>query len=301
MNQVLAITGITGHSGRYLLQELVKHHYSGEVRCLIRESSNTEHLDSSRLNIRKIYGDISDVRVLRTLLDGADIVINIVNLRYTLPILQIAEELHVRRAIAVHTTGIYSKYKMAAEEYKNIEKNIACFMEQSDIDLTILRPTMIFGDMCDHNISKFIRIVDMLPVIPVINGGDSKIQPVNARDLGYAYYNACIRAHLPEDEYIVSGEKPVTMKELFQWIASFLGKKRVFVNIPLSIGVAVAQLVKYISFGRIDYVERVLRMAENRDYPHSQASKDIDYMPEKFEIGLEREVFEYQKLKNHRM
>lgn len=54
--------------------------------------------------------------------------------------------------------------------------------------VTILRPTMIYGDLCDSNMSKFIKMIDKFRIMPAINGGRSLIQPVNARDLGKAFY-----------------------------------------------------------------------------------------------------------------
>ena len=35
---VLAVTGITGHSGRFFLKELEKHDFKGTVRCLVRKT-----------------------------------------------------------------------------------------------------------------------------------------------------------------------------------------------------------------------------------------------------------------------
>ena len=48
---IIAVTGITGHTGRLFLQELEAHDFAGTVRCMVRKSSRTEILDSSPLNI----------------------------------------------------------------------------------------------------------------------------------------------------------------------------------------------------------------------------------------------------------
>ena len=53
---IIAITGITGHSGRFFLEELEKHNFNGTVRCLVRETSNTRQLDQSSLHIEKMRG-----------------------------------------------------------------------------------------------------------------------------------------------------------------------------------------------------------------------------------------------------
>ncbi len=47
---------------------------------------------------------------------------------------------------------------------------------------------MIYGDFCDRNMSKFIKMIDKLRIMLIISKGSSLLQPVNARDLGKAFY-----------------------------------------------------------------------------------------------------------------
>ena len=51
---MLLVTGITGHTGRYFLQELINNKYKGPIGCIVRETSDTSLLDGSGLNIEKI-------------------------------------------------------------------------------------------------------------------------------------------------------------------------------------------------------------------------------------------------------
>lgn len=57
---MLLVTGITGHSGGYFLQELIKNKYEGPVRCIVRQTSDTSELDKSGLSIEKVVGDLHD-------------------------------------------------------------------------------------------------------------------------------------------------------------------------------------------------------------------------------------------------
>lgn len=50
---MLLVTGITGHSGQYFLQQLIDNNYGGTIRCVVREGSNTTLLDNSGLQIEK--------------------------------------------------------------------------------------------------------------------------------------------------------------------------------------------------------------------------------------------------------
>lgn len=295
---MLMITGITGHTGRYFLQELINHEYKGPIRCIVRTTSDTSMLDNSGLNIEKVIGDINDEDLLDKCMKSVDTVFHIAHIGYTLKIIKAAINNNVRRAICVHTTGIYSKFRKASEEYIDIESKLKDIVSNSNIKVTILRPTMIYGDMCDKNMSKFIKMVDHLRIFPVVDRGKSLIQPVNARDLGKAYYSVLM---LPDDklrsEYILSGEKPITIIEALKLISDNLGKKTIFVSVPAGFAELLAKITKALTLGKVDYIEKVQRMTEDRSFSHEEATLDFDYNPEPFEIGIAREVAEYLKNK----
>ena len=176
----------------------------------------------------------------------------------------------------------------------NIELEMKRLVSNKDINVTILRPTMIFGSMNDLNMSKFIRMIDKLRLFPVIDHGKSLIQPVNAADLGKAYYLVLTTpAERLKTEYVLSGEKPISMLDSFKLIAASLGKKTCFVSCPLSVGVLMARILKMITFGKADFVERVQRMGEDRSYPHAEATVDFGYMPMPFEDGIREETMQY--------
>lgn len=291
---MLLVTGITGHTGRYFLQELINNKYEDTIRCIIRKTSDTSMLDNSGLNIEKVYGDIYDEVFLEKVTKGVEEIVHIINIRHTLRVLNAAIKNDVKRIVGVHTTGIFSKFRIASEEYVVIEEEIKELLSKNDLSITILRPTMIYGDVCDRNMSKFIKMIDRFRVFPVINHGKSLIQPVNARDLGKAYYDVLMMAvEKSKSEYILSGEKPITMLEAFKLISKNLGKKTTFISFPLGFGVIMARFLKGITIGKIDYIERVQRMSEDRSFSHEEATADFGYKPESFKVGIAREVKEY--------
>lgn len=145
---MLLVTGITGHTGKYFLQELINHKYHDNIRCIVRENSDTAMLDGSGLKIEKVVGDLNDKEFINSCMKDIDTVIHIANMHYSISILEAAINNNVKRAILVHTTGIYSKYKSASREYIKIESEVIN-KANGKIGLTILRPTMIYGDMCD--------------------------------------------------------------------------------------------------------------------------------------------------------
>lgn len=294
---MLLVTGITGHSGKYFMQELINHKYEDIIRCVVRSSSDTSLLDNCALKIEKVVGDLTDQEFMDGCMKDIDTVMHIGAIFYSIQVMKAAVKNNVKRAILVHTTGVYSKYKSASEEYMNIESEVRTIIKDnaSAIGLTILRPTMIYGTVNDKNMVIFIKMVDKLRLFPVIDRGKSLLQPVNGRDLGKAYYQVLAKSEIMNGDYILSGGKPIMMLDMFKLISNNLGKKTVFVNVPLGFGEFSARILKAVTFGKVDYIEKVQRMGEDRSYPHDDATIDFGYDPMPFEEGLRLEVEQYVK------
>ncbi|PIC67978.1 hypothetical protein CSV78_04080 [Sporosarcina sp. P16a] len=293
---MLLVTGITGHTGKYFLQELIKNDYKGLIRCTVRPMSDTSLLDNSGLNIDKVVGDLEDPKFIDKVMNGIQTVVHIYNIHHSPMIVRTAINNSVSRVILVHTTGVYSQFKYASKRYKEIEKEVMELNSSSDtqISITILRPSMIYGDLCDKNMSKFIKLIDKFRVIPVIDGGNSVIQPVNARDLGKAFFTVLTRPEVTGGKvYDLSGEKPIKMIDVFRLISKELNKKTIYINLPLKWGVLIARFLKVITLGKVNYTEKVQRMGEDRSYTHSNATKDFGYNPISFESGIHIEIKEY--------
>lgn len=295
---MLLVTGITGHSGKYFLQELIDNKYEGPIRCIVRETSDTSMLDKSGLNIEKFTCDLDNQELMNQAMLGVDTVLHIGSIFYSVTVIQAAVKNNVGRAILVHTTGIYSKYKSASEEYKGIEKTVDKIIEESSspIGLIYLRPTMIYGYINDRNMIVFIKMVDKFRLLPVIDHGKNLLQPVNGRDLGKAYYQALNQTNIMSGDYILSGNKPISMIDIFKLISKNLNKKTTFISVPMGLGVFMARCLKLITIGKVDYVEKVQRMGEDRHFNHESAKNDFGYSPMSFEEGLRLEIDEYLKL-----
>ncbi|WP_226681931.1 NAD-dependent epimerase/dehydratase family protein [Sutcliffiella horikoshii] len=294
---MLLVTGITGHSGRYFLQELIRNKYEGPIRCIVRENSDTTLIDNSGLNIEKVVGDLENQEFLNEVMSGVTTVMHIASIFYSVTLMRAAIKNDVKRAILVHTTGIYSKYKSASEEYQTIEENVGRLIKEnnSKVGLIYLRPTMIYGYINDRNMVVFIKMVDKLRLFPIINQGRNMLQPVNGRDLGKAYYQVLMNSNIMSGDYILSGEKPISMKDLFRMISQILDKKTTFISVPLSLGVIIAKFLSVFTLGKVDYIEKVQRMGEDRSFSHESAVKDFGYQPMSLSEGLEIEIKEYLK------
>lgn len=299
----LAITGITGKNGKvlfeYLLnnQESVLSRWSG-IRFLIRDKERAAFINVPEFHVPTefVLGDARNEEVVEELLQGCDTVLHISGIPYSPNIINAGIKVGTKRFILVHTTGIYSKYKAAGENYRQIEAEILKQVEEHHLFMTILRPTMIYGSMKDHNISVFIDMVYRMEMIPVINGAHYELQPVNCRDLGKAFYQVLMNPEICDGkEYILSGDRPIELRELLTIIRDELGMKKGFLSCPFPIAYLGAWGL-YICTGRKkDFREKVQRMCESRAYSHQKATDDFGYCPMKIEDGLKEEIRLYLK------
>ena len=295
---MLLVTGATGHTGRFFVKNLIDNNFQGKIKFLIRKNSNTSFLDNSGLNFEKVVGDINDCQALDSIMSGVEEIVHIYNIRQSVDVIKLAIKNNVKKVVCVHTTGIYSKLK-SSKVYQDIEDEIFKIIKSQVIKVVILRPTMIYGDLCDHNIKYLVKMVDKIPVLPIFNHGNSLIQPINARDLGKACYQV-LKApdEIIKTDYILSGDRPITIIEALKLISKELNKKTIYINFPLWFGVFGAYCLKIMSFNKINLVEKIQRIGEDRSYAHLDAQKDFGFKPEPFEEGIKREIKEYLQTKN---
>ncbi|MCM1232155.1 MAG: NAD(P)H-binding protein [Butyrivibrio sp.] len=305
MKGILAVTGATGKSGRVLARLLVenydtvKQHFEGGVRFLVRDGSGLNLPIDTREYFQCCVGDLKDDSFLDRTTKDADVILHIAGIKLTAPIVKAAIKNHVKRLIVVHTTGIYSKYKAAGEEYREIEKYVYRQCSENGIILTVLRPTMIYGCMSDKNVATFVKMVDRLPVMPVVSGGRYALQPVHYADLGEAYYRVLMNEErIANTDFILSGGAPIMLRDMFTEIGKNLGKRTRFISCPFVIAYAGAWVLFILSLSHIDYREKVQRLCENRTFPYEEARNAFGYSPRTFQEGIADEVREFKAEKS---
>lgn len=298
MEKLVLLTGVTGHSGRYAIERLVerKECLQGmRFRAIVRPTSDTAALTQSGLPMEILTGDMDDDAFVAKALEGVDTALNIYGIiGDPAKFAKMAAAAQVRRLISVHTTGMYSKYKSASEGYVRTEAEVQRICREGGVSLTILRPTMIYGGLDDCNIITFVRMMDRLPVMPVVSDARYALQPVHRQDLGHAYADVLIDEKQTRDKhYNLSGEAPITLRDILITIAVQLGKPARFLSVPYAIAITGAWGLYIVSFGKVDYREKVQRLVEPRVYSHEDATRDFGYAPMPFDVGVSGEIKAY--------
>lgn len=307
MYEVLAITGITGKSGQAFAHYLtanagfIKKMFPGGIKLILHKERENDRDILSEFSPELLYGNLEDTRFLDTCFAGVDTIVHIAGIHWSREVATSAAGQFVRRMIMVHTTGIYSKYKEAGEEYRNIDEYVYQMCKGKDIVLSILRPTMIYGNITDGNVAKFIKMVDKFPIMPVVNNAEYELSPVHFKDLGKAYFDVLVNEEITGGhDYILSGGEDIMLKDMLIEMGAYLSKRMRFFSVPFPIAYAGAWAVYLLSVKRIDMREKVQRLCEPRVYPHEEATRDFGYDPRTFRSGIGEEVAEYLAYKNSR-
>lgn len=301
MPETILITGLTGRTGHYLIERMERERekLTGcRLVAIVRETSDTSRIDNAHIPIEKIVGDITDEAFLDTVMPNVATVLHIAGIHWSKPVVRAAVRAGVHRIIAVHTTGIYSKYKAAGEEYREIDAYCEKLCKDGGAALTILRPTMIYGGLDDGNFVRFIKLCDRFSPIPVVSGGRFLLQPVHRKDLGSAYFDVLINPDKTDGkQYVLSGERPVELREILAEMSRRLGREPKFISVPYFLAIAGAWVLFCLSIGRVDLREKVQRLVEDRSYPHDAAAADFGYSPMPLSEGICAETEEYMAAK----
>lgn len=303
MSKILVLTGITGKKSGGVLTEnigknldVIKKMFPDGIRAVVRASSNTRKLERLIPDVQKYVGDLTDVLFLKGVFKNADTVVHVAGIHWSSEVAEAAAFCTVRRLILVHTTGIYSKYKAAGEEYRRIDDFVYKTCRENNIVLTILRPTMIYGNIYDGNVDIFIKMVDKLPIMPIVSGARYELQPVHYVDLGNAYYNVLMNEEATANkDFNLSGGEPILLRDMLIEIGKNLGKKIKFISCPFWLAYLGACFVYALTLTKKDYREKVQRLCESRVYSHNEATQAFGYAPRTFQVGVIDEVKEYKE------
>ena len=298
---IIFITGATGHTAKYFFQRIMRERSNLNFICPLRRESNhkKDQLNSYGLNLDYVECDLNgDIETISEAMQQADIVLHIAGIRYSERIIQAGKLLNMPWFILVHTTGRFSRFKIASSEYIKIEDRII----RENCNTTILRPTLIYGSSGDRNMWRQIRALDANKIFPVIGSGKNLFQPIHAKDLGDAYFEVIKnKSKTFGKQYNLSGSEPIEYIRILRLISNGLSKNIIFVHIPIWFMLVVVQLLskipKKIFRCPINY-EQVLRMKEDKVFSHKSAKRDFGFNPMNFSDGIKLELDEFMRLQD---
>lgn len=285
----LLITGATGLTGNFFIERLTQNYPDLSANCLVRPTSDYSYLKNLNPNLQYLTGDSSTKETWQAILSKhyPKTIIHIASIRHIPIILESLETAKkTPRLIVVGTTGVYSQFNQYSAIYREIESQLAGYPGSH----CLVRPTMIYGSHRDKNLHKLIKFCHRYGFFPVFGSGNNLVQPIHADDIAktllYAWQNPNIQG-----AYDISGESIVNFRELLALVEKLIDKPARPLFLPLNFGILSATILEKILKKRSPIrKEQILRLQEDKAYPHDAAKRDLQFSPRSLEVGLKEEV-----------
>jgi uncharacterized protein YbjT (DUF2867 family) len=109
---------------------------------------------------------------------------------------------------------------------------------------TILRPSVVFGPE-DQFSNRFAALARVSPMLPLIGGGLTKLQPVYVGDVATAVADAVDGKTRPGATYELGGPEVLTMREIIEIILAIIERQRMLVSLPFGLAKLQAQFLQF--------------------------------------------------------
>ena len=239
---LVTVLGGSGFVGRYAVRALAGDGW--RIRAAVRRPDLAGHLQPMGAvgQIQPVQANIRYPNSLRAAFEGADAVVNLVGILVKSGA-QTFQAVHVvgARAAAkaareagaktfVHVSAIGADRRSPGRYGRTKAAGEAAVLAEFP-GAIILRPSLVFGPE-DQLFNRFAAMARMSPFLPLIGGGKTLFQPVDAGDVGAAIAAACAGRAKPGAVYELGGPDVVTFRQLLDLAQQWSGRRRWYVRIP---------------------------------------------------------------------
>lgn len=199
----------------------------------------------------------------------------------------------LRRVVLFTSTSIVTKLNSDIPAEREGLQRLA-EGEQQTIDMctrmgvgwTVLRPTMIYDEGRDSNVSRLARLIQKVGVMPLAGRGAGLRQPVHAEDLAIGALKAASSEAARDKIYALPGPDAISYREMVGRIFDGLGKRRRVITVPPVLWrAAFALAAPLLPNANAAMGER---MAKDMVFDAAPAIRDFGWSPRSFHPQFER-------------
>lgn len=269
----VVVTGATGYVGQHLVSALAERGF--DIRCLVRRSAEAGDVDFLRSCGVKIFvGELAGLDSESSMaFRGADLAVHLVgsiaphrgqtlqelNADQTQTMVDDCITYQVPRVLLVSALGTGERTKSEYHASKWLSEQS---VRTSPLKHIIARPSLIVGRKVGRRNSKLIeRYINLIlsrPVVPLIEGGSNKVQPIFVGDLAEA-----LAALIASDQFDgraveLGGAEIVSIRQIVETLMTVLDVQKPLRAIPTPIAKLVAlycQLFQEVPLVSMDQVK----------------------------------------------
>ncbi len=244
-DRIVTVFGGSGFIGRHLVRALARDGW--RVRVATRRPDLAFHLQPlGRVGqINAVQANVRYPDSLAAALRGADAAVNLVGIlapwgKQTFDAVHARGAGAVAKAVAeagignfVHLSAIGADARSKSAYARTKAEGEAAVLSALP-SATILRPSVVFGPE-DQFFNRFAAMARLMPALPLIGGGKTKMQPVYVSDVAEAGARLLRVAGQPGAIYELGGPAVRTMRELLEYVLATIRRRRLLAPLPFAV------------------------------------------------------------------
>lgn len=189
----------------------------------------------------------------------------------------------LKRLIAFSSTSVATKAGSSNAYEQDVVAALARgedAVRASGIDWTILRPTMIYAEGLDGNVSRLAGLARRFGVLPISGPGQGRRQPVHADDLAVAAVRALTAPASIHQTYALAGGETLSYRQMCERIFDGLGRRPRILSLPPGLWRAGLILASPVLPGATAQMGE--RMDRDLVFDDNAARRDLGWSPRDF-------------------
>ena len=242
-NRLATVFGGSGFLGRHIVRALV--HQGWRIRVAVRRPDLAAFLQpiGGVGQIQPVQANLRFPDSIAAALEGASAVVNATGVTAETGA-QTYTAVHVEGALAlartamaahvssyVHISGIGADPNSASPYVAS--KGLGEKATRDTFpDAVVMRPSVVFGPEDDF-FNRFGALACHLPILPLLGGGKTRLQPVYVGDVGQAVAAALSGLAKPGAAYELGGPRTMTLREAAELTLGAIDRRRLLIGLPL--------------------------------------------------------------------
>jgi nucleoside-diphosphate-sugar epimerase len=191
------------------------------------------------------------------------------------------------RLLAISSTSVFGKAASPDAYEQGVVKRLAdgeaqtrAFCEANGVAWTILRPTLIYAEGQDQNVSRLARLIGKLGFLPLAGRGEGLRQPVHADDLAGAAIAAAASPAAENRAYDLPGGETLTYRAMAERVFEGMGRQPAILAVPPIVWRIAFTLARPLLPGAT--AQMGARMSEDLTFDGDAAARDFGWSPRAF-------------------